>query len=241
MTLSIAIAGSTGRMGQTLVQALNSRTDCRVAHAGGLHDSAETLFAQADAVIDFTAPDYSAAIAQEATKGGKVHVIGTTGFTPAQQAEIVQAAKHARIVQSANYSLGVNVLEALAEQAARILADDYDIEIDEMHHRMKKDSPSGTALMLGRAAAKGRGMTLPPVNPDRNGERARGDIGFSVRRGGEVIGDHTVTLAGPGERLELVHKASSRDIYAHGAIRAALWAAGQKPGLYSMRDVLGLG
>lgn len=242
MTLTLAIAGSTGRMGQALLRLAAETPGVKLAHAGGLADTPQALFAGADAVIDFTAPDYTAAIAQACA--GKIHIIGTTGLSPAQQETVQAAAQRARIVQSANFSLGVNVLEALVERASALLQDDYDIEIDEMHHALKKDAPSGTALTLARAAAKGRNVDLAKhkvhYGEGQLGERKRGTIGMSVRRGGEVVGDHTVTLAGPGERLELSHKAGNRDIYAHGAIRAALWAATRKPGLYSMRDVLGI-
>jgi 4-hydroxy-tetrahydrodipicolinate reductase len=195
-------------------------------------------------VIDFTAPEASVAQARACAEIGSVHVIGTTGFTPAQTSAIQAAGSRARIVQSANFSLGVNVLSALVERAAALLDAEYDIEIDEMHHRLKKDSPSGTALLLAASAAKGRGIELSKAHRHYGegmlGERERGTIGMSARRGGEVVGVHTVTFAGPGETLELTHRAQDRGIYAHGAIKAALWAHAQPPGLYSMRDVLGL-
>ncbi len=178
-----------------------------------------------------------------AVRGG-IHVVGTTGFSPAEQKELESYAAKTRIVQSGNYSMAVNLMEKLVEQMARTLDDQYDIEIHEMHHKHKKDAPSGTALMLGRAAAKGRDVSLDDkkvaARDGITGERKAGDIGFSVQRGGDVVGIHTVTFAGAGEVLELKHQGFSRDIYAGGALRAALWAKSQKPGLYSMRDVLGL-
>jgi 4-hydroxy-tetrahydrodipicolinate reductase len=173
-----------------------------------------------------------------------VHVIGTTGFTPDDEARIKAAARHARIVKSGNMSLGINLLAALVRQAAQALADDFDIEIVEMHHRHKVDAPSGTALLLGDAAAKGRGIDLAEraicARDGHTGPRPPGDIGFATLRGGSVIGDHAVIFAGPDERLELGHKAQSRDIFARGALKAAQWAFDKKPGLYGMADVLGL-
>jgi 4-hydroxy-tetrahydrodipicolinate reductase len=264
--LKLGIAGCTGRMGQTLLEVAAGTKGCAVAIGSERAGPAESLireriqhiappamaltfdaaemFKFADAVIDFTAPDSTVALAKAAADTGKIHIIGTTGFEPHHLAAIQEAAKKARIVQSGNYSLGVNVLELLVEQAAKLLSDVYDIEVDEMHHNLKKDAPSGTALMLAKAAAKGRGVDFSKAKTHYGegqlGERVRGTIGMSVRRGGEVVGEHTVTLAGPGETLELTHRASSRSIYAHGAIKAAMWAADKPAGLYTMRDVLGL-
>ncbi|MBV8939819.1 MAG: 4-hydroxy-tetrahydrodipicolinate reductase [Alphaproteobacteria bacterium] len=255
-TVKLGIAGCTGRMGQALLEAAVSAPGCRVVTGGVraeeqagrnmppglvLAHTAKELMASSDVVIDFTAPEFTVELALEAA--GKALVTGTTGFSTAQQRALEEAAHYAVIVQSANFSIGVNVLEALVEQAARLLDDAYDIEVDEMHHRMKKDAPSGTALMLGRAAAQGREVDFAHARLYRKeglGEtRPRGAIGFSARRGGEVVGVHTVTFAGPGENLELTHRAFSRAIFAHGALRAARWAYGKKPGLYAMRDVLG--
>ena len=172
-------------------------------------------------------------------------VIGTTGMTPEEIEGLKDAAAKSVIVQAANMSVGVNLLLGLTEQTAAALGDDYDIEIVEMHHRQKADAPSGTALALGRAAADGRGVDLDKVSQrvrdGHTGPRKPGDIGFATLRGGDIAGDHTVIFAGDGERVELVHKASDRAVFARGAIRAARWIEGQKPGLYSMRDVLGLG
>lgn len=249
--MEIAIAGCMGRMGQALVAAV--KADKRFAFAGGSErpdfditscnfpvvSDASALVELADAVIDFTAPENTLAIAKAAATKGSVHIIGTTGFSPAQESELKGYATSARIVKSGNFSLGVNLMERLVEQAAKSLAENYDIELYEMHHKHKKDAPSGTALMLGEAAARGRGVALADKKMiDRDGIRKQGDIGFSVARGGDVVGIHTVTFAGPGEVIELKHQGFSREIYAAGALHAALWAAKQEPGLYSMRDVL---
>lgn len=263
--LSVAIAGCSGRMGLTLVRAASahpsfslvagserkgfkkSEIETQLAAAGCKNlmvtDDAAVMAKQAKAIIDFTTPEASVAVARAVAKTGGIHIIGTTGFTPAQQKEIEQCAKKACIVQSGNFSAGVNLLEALVEQAAQKLDDNYDIEISEMHHRHKKDAPSGTALMLGHAAARGRKVKLESkkvaARDGITGERKRGDIGFSVLRGGDVVGIHDVMFAGPGELLTLSHQGFSREIYANGALRAALWAAKKKPGLYSMKNVLG--
>ena len=197
-----------------------------------------------DGVIDFTAPAATVEIAALAAQARIVHIIGTTGLSPQDIARIEAAARHAPIVRSGNMSLGVNVLAAMVEKVARALDDGFDIEIVEMHHRMKVDAPSGTALLLGEAAAKGRGIDLASHSARGRdgitGARRRGDIGFAAVRGGSVIGEHAVIFAGQGERLELVHKAEDRGLFAQGAMRAALWARGRKPGHYSMRDVLGI-
>jgi 4-hydroxy-tetrahydrodipicolinate reductase len=207
------------------------------------HDP-ESLFAAADVVIDFTAPEATLRHAALAGRTGKALIIGTTGLSPAGAASIEAAARTAPIVWSANMSLGVTLLLDLVEQTARRLGPDYDIEILEMHHRLKRDAPSGTALGLGEAAARGRAVALDRAavrsRDGATGPRPEGAIGFATLRGGDVVGDHSVIFAGPGERLELTHKAGDRRIYARGALRAALWAAGRAPGLYGMKDVLGL-
>ncbi len=173
-----------------------------------------------------------------------MHVIGTTGLTAADEERLKAAARHCRIVRSGNMSLGVNLLAGLLRRAAAVLGPDYDIEILEMHHRHKVDAPSGTALLLGRAAAQGRGIDLAEsavrVRDGHTGARPEGAIGFASLRGGSVVGDHMVVLAGNGERIELTHRAESREIFVRGALRAALWAFDKKPGLYDMADVLGL-
>jgi 4-hydroxy-tetrahydrodipicolinate reductase len=202
------------------------------------------LFTRSEGVIDFTAPAATVEHAGLAAQARIVHVIGTTGLAPHDEDAIVAAARHAVIIKSGNMSLGVNLLAALVRKAAEVLGPDYDIEIVEMHHRMKVDAPSGTALMLGRAAADGRHIGLDEhsvrARDGHTGVRKRGDIGFAALRGGDVIGDHSVVFAGPSERIELTHRASDRQLFAHGAIQAALWGKGKPPGLYSMQDVLGL-
>lgn len=267
-TLKVAIAGAAGRMGRTLarivheapgvelVGGLEARGAPHVGHDMGrlaglgdldlpISDNPLELLARVDAMLDFTVPAASVALAGLAAQARIVHVIGTTGLSADDEAQIRAAARHARIVKSGNMSLGVNLLAALVRRAAQALGEEFDIEILEMHHRHKVDAPSGTALLLGEAAAAGRGIDLLSrslrARDGHTGARPTGDIGFAVLRGGNVVGDHAVILAGPDERLELTHKAQSRDIFARGAVKAALWASGQKPGLYSMADVLGLG
>lgn len=265
--LRVVVAGAGGRMGAANLRAIADHPDL-ILHAAldrpgavsigadagrlaGLPDqgivvtdnSAQAL-AGADAIVDFTAPSASVALAHLAARLGLVHVIGTTGCSPDDDAEIAEAAEAgARIVKSGNFSPGVVVLASLVERAAAALRD-YDIEIVEMHHSRKVDAPSGTALLLGEAAAKGRSVDLRTHSvrgrDGHTGVREAGTIGFASLRGGTVVGDHTVTFAGPAERIELSHRAEDRTIFANGAVRAALWAAGQPNGLYSMADVLGL-
>jgi 4-hydroxy-tetrahydrodipicolinate reductase len=265
--MRLVVAGAAGRMGRAVIRTIAATDGVVLAGAldapgGGVigHDSGElaglgrngiavsadapALFAGADGVVDFTVPAATVALAEQSSACGLVHVIGTTGFTPADEKAIAAAASRACIVKSGNMSLGVNLLAALTRRVAKTLDKSFDIEILEMHHNQKVDAPSGTALMLGRAAAEGRGIDL-----DRNSVRSRdgntgarhpGDIGFANLRGGSVVGEHTVIFAGPAERLELAHKAEDRMIFARGALHAAQWASAQKPGLYSMMDVLGL-
>ncbi|UJW84352.1 4-hydroxy-tetrahydrodipicolinate reductase [Devosia sp. SL43] len=209
-----------------------------------ISDDMDAALEGADAVIDFTAPAASVALAAKAASLGLVHVIGTTGCSEADDAAIATAAGNgAIVVKSGNFSMGVNVLASLVRKAASVLAE-YDIEIVEMHHNKKVDAPSGTALLLGEAAAAGRQIALRDhsvrVRDGHTGPREAGTIGFATLRGGTVVGDHQVILAGPSERIELNHRAEDRTIFANGAARAALWAADQAPGLYSMNDVLGL-
>jgi 4-hydroxy-tetrahydrodipicolinate reductase len=263
--LKIALAGATGRMGVSLVRALSSHPTLELVACGvragveslarahfeqaGLGfagelmvtDSAE-LVARGDAVIDFTRPAHTLELAKLVGAAGKVLVSGTTGFAANEKEALISASKHARIVWSANMSIGVTVLQRLVEQVAATLDADTDIEILEIHHRMKQDAPSGTALALGEAAARGRGVDLHDVwvksRDGITGARHAGSIGFATLRGGDVVGDHTVIFAGLGERVELSHKASSREIYARGALRAALWAAQKPNGFYTMHDVV---
>lgn len=263
MPMKIAIAGCLGRMGTTLIEtiqqdrqftlvAASERADLDVTDVqtqlaaydcGNLMVSSDVdaVVKVADAVIDFTTPESSLRMAEAVAKKGGIHIIGTTGFSPKQQKELEAYSKKARIVKAGNFSLGVAVLSHLVEKAAVLLDASYDIEIYEMHHRHKKDAPSGTALMLAEAAASARGIKLPAaIDTDRNHERKPGEIGFSVARGGDVVGLHRVSLSGAGEMVELSHQGFSRSIYANGALRAALWAKNKKPGLYGIQDVLGL-
>lgn len=265
--MKIGIVGCAGRMGMMLVNAVLDAEGCTLA--GGTErlgsdaldrdlgelvgrdrvgvpaeSDAAALFQRSDAVIDFTAPAATLAHAELAARLGRTLVVGTTGMSVADEARLREAANRTAIVYAPNFSVGVNLLMALTERAAAILADDYDIEIVEMHHRHKVDAPSGTALGLGRAAAAGRQVALDGVwcksRDGHTGARPKGEIGFATLRGGDVVGDHTVMFAADGERVELTHKASSRAVFAKGAVRAARWAEGKAPGLYTMRDVLGL-
>ena len=265
--MRLVIAGAGGRMGRTLVKAIADNKG--FALAGALEDArspllgwdagvlaglgengiklvgdAGPLLEKADGIVDFTAPAATLVFAALAAKAGKVHIIGTTGLSASDEAKIKDAAKSAVIVKSGNMSLGVNLLAALTRRVAKTLNNTFDIEILEMHHNQKVDAPSGTALLLGRAAAEGRGTDLDKHSvksrDGHTGARKPGDIGFAALRGGSVVGEHSVIFAGPAERIELVHKAEDRMIFARGALHAALWARAQKPGLYSMIDVLGL-
>jgi 4-hydroxy-tetrahydrodipicolinate reductase len=208
-----------------------------------IEDDALMLIAKADAIIDFTAPKVSVELADLAAQARIVHVCGTTGMTAEHDTRLKAAARHATIVKSGNMSLGVNMLAGLVKQAARALPG-FDIEIVEMHHRRKVDAPSGTALLLGEAAAEGRGRPLTalrtPAREGHTGTRAEGSIGFAALRGGTVIGDHSVILAGEGERIVLSHVAEDRAVFAQGALAAALWGQGKGPGLFDMQNVLGL-
>ena len=207
-------------------------------------DDPLTLFTKIDGIIDFTVPAATLALVDLAAQARIVHVIGTTGISAEGEARIKAAARHARIVKSGNMSLGVNLLASLVRKVAQTLGPEFDIEIVEMHHRHKIDAPSGTALLLGDAAAAGRNVNLADasvrVRDGHMGERPAGTIGFATLRGGSVVGEHSVIFAGAAERIELSHKAESRDIFARGAVRAAIWAMDKKPGLYAMSDVLGL-
>ncbi len=203
-----------------------------------------SLSAEADGILDFTVPRATIANVAIAAERGLIHIIGTTGLSISDDAVIQSVTSRAVVVKSGNMSLGVNLLAALVKRVAQSLDQDFDIEILEMHHRAKIDAPSGTALMLGEAAAAGRGVALGQHSArgrdGQTGARKRGDIGFASLRGGSVTGDHSVIFAGAMERIELTHRAEDRSMFAQGAIKAALWARGKKPGLYSMTDVLGL-
>jgi len=265
--MKIAVAGAAGRMGRELVRAIHARTDCVMTGAleqmgslalgqdagllAGLGklgvpitSDALELFAKVDAVLDFTAPQASVEFAALAANARIVHVLGTTGLGPEDEKKIAAAARHATIVTAGNMSLGVNLLAALTRKVAEALDADYDIEILEMHHRHKVDAPSGTALALGERVAAARGRRLEDLavytRQGRVGPRVPGTIGFSVSRGGNIVGEHTVRFIGAEEELSFTHEAQDRKMFARGALRAARWVAGRAPGLYSMADVLGL-
>ncbi len=210
-----------------------------------ISDNINPLLAKADAIIDFSIPKASLKIAKLAAKHKLIHIIGTTGFSQQEEQKIAQAAKEgAIIVKSGNMSLGVNLLASLVKRAALLLDEDFDIEIVEMHHNKKIDAPSGTALLLGEAAASGRNIDLSEnavfAREGIVGARKKGSIGFATLRGGSVIGEHSVIFAGQSERLILSHRAENRSLFAAGALKAALWAKGKNPGLYSMQDVLNI-
>lgn len=265
--MRLTVVGAAGRMGRTLIRAVADTPGVELAgaieQAGNPHlgDDAGTLaglgeagiavtddplsaFVKSDGVLDFTVPAATVAFAELTAQARIVHVIGTTGLSEADEARIEATARHAAVVKAGNMSLGVNLLAALVRQAAQALDPDFDIEVVEMHHRHKVDAPSGTALMLGRAAAEGRGIDLDThaimSREGHTGERPRGAIGFATLRGGSVVGEHSVVLAGEGERITLSHAAGDRSLFARGGVRAALWGRDRKPGLYSMADVLGL-
>jgi 4-hydroxy-tetrahydrodipicolinate reductase len=265
--MRLIVAGAGGRMGRTLVRAIADTDGVILAGAVDAPGSAvigrdagelaglgangikvmadpAPLLDQADGLIDFTIPAATIAFAEIVAQKGRVHVIGTTGLSPENEKLIAVAAQRSVVVKSGNMSLGVNLLAALVRRVARTLDAEFDIEIVEMHHNKKVDAPSGTALMFGRAAAEGRNIDLESHSErgrdGHTGARCPGNIGFAALRGGTVVGDHHVIFAGPAERLELVHRAEDRMIFARGALKAALWGRGRQPGLYGMADVLGL-
>ncbi len=265
--IKIGIVGAAGRMGKMLIEeagatpgAVLAAASERAGHEAVGQDAgtfaglkpvgvrigaaAEDVFKASDVVIDFTVPKATAVHAALAVSAKKALVIGTTGIEGAEAQAIRDAGRSAPIVWAPNMSAGVNLMFALTERVAKALGPDYDIEVLEMHHRHKVDAPSGTALGLGEAAARGRSVALKDVaargRDGITGARKSGAIGFAALRGGDVVGDHYVIFAGEGERLELVHKASSRRIYSKGALRAARWVMGRAPGVYDMADVLGI-
>jgi 4-hydroxy-tetrahydrodipicolinate reductase len=264
--MKVAVMGVAGRMGQELVRAAHA-AGCSIV--GGVEQEgspvigsdigvvsglaplgvpvtsdAIDVISRCDGILDFTSPGATVEFAGLAANARVVHVIGTTGLSAEDEAQLAAAARHAPIIKAGNMSLGVNLLVALARRVAEALDEDFDIEIVEMHHRDKVDAPSGTALMLGAAAAEGRGIDLDKravrARDGHTGPRQRGDIGFATLRGGSVVGDHRVIFAGAGERVELAHVAGDRSIFARGAVKALQWGYGKAPGLYSMSDVLGL-
>ncbi|MFC0201268.1 4-hydroxy-tetrahydrodipicolinate reductase [Paracoccus rhizosphaerae] len=263
----VVVTGASGRMGQMLIRLILDSPDLRLVGAleraghdwigrdigtamGGapagvaVSDDAVTAIAQAQAVIDFTAPAATVAFAELTAQARAVHVIGTTGFEAEHLAALKAAARHAPIIRAGNMSLGVNLLVGLTRKVAAALGTDWDIEVVESHHRHKVDAPSGTALMLGEAAASGRGAKLAdlrtPAREGITGAREPGSIGFAAIRGGDVVGEHDVIFATEGERIVLRHLATDRAIFARGAIRAAIWGQDKGPGEYDMHDVLAL-
>jgi 4-hydroxy-tetrahydrodipicolinate reductase len=265
--MRLIVAGAGGRMGRALTRVISETPGAVLAGAleapgsellgkdagvlaglpaNGVELSADlwSMSANADGILDFTVPAATIANVAIAAQRGLVHVIGTTGLSSSDDAVIRSVTSRAIVVKSGNMSLGVNLLAALVKRVAKSLDDSFDIEIVEMHHRNKIDAPSGTALMLGEAAAAGRGIQLGTHSArGRDGEtgvRRTGDIGFASLRGGSVTGDHSVIFAGSMERIELTHRAEDRTMFAQGAVKAALWARDKQPGLYTMTDVLGL-
>jgi 4-hydroxy-tetrahydrodipicolinate reductase len=259
----VAIAGASGKMGQALIEAVSASADLELAAAldvatspaigsdataflgrpGGVIVSADarTALAGSEVLIDFTRPEGTLAHLALCRELGIAAVVGTTGLSPEQKAEIAAHAEHIAIVMAPNMSVGVNVVLKLLDVAARVLGEGFDVEIVETHHRMKVDAPSGTALKMGEVVAAGQGKSLDAVAAfDRNGQRKRGSIGFAALRGGDIVGDHTVLFAGNGERVEITHRATSRATYAEGSLRAARFVLGQKSGLFGMDQVLGL-
>jgi 4-hydroxy-tetrahydrodipicolinate reductase len=266
--MNIVVTGAAGRMGRTLIATIAATPGATLSAAleregsafvgmdsgvlAGLEANGITVttdaiaaIAMADAIVDFTSPDATVAFSVLAAQARATHIVGTTGLQVAHIEALKAAARHTVVMQSGNMSLGVNLLSVLVEQAAKTLAaSGWDIEIAEMHHKHKVDAPSGTALMLGEAASRGRGIDLSNnavrVRDGHTGARTQGTIGFATLRGGSVVGEHSVLFAGEGETVELSHRAIDRSIFARGAVHAALWGQGKKPGFYSMRDVLGL-
>jgi len=270
VSLSIAVAGASGRMGRMLIDAVLASGDCRLSgaldvpgspfvgqdaavlsssaagKATGVEVTADLKrgLAGAQVLIDFTRPEGTMAHLVACRELGVRAVIGTTGLTPEQKATIGAQAQHVAVVLAPNMSVGVNVMLRLVENAARLLGEGYDLEVTEIHHKHKIDAPSGTALALGEALARARGVTLAEegvfTRHGHTGERRPGSIGFAALRGGDIVGDHTVLYCGPGERLEITHRSASRVNYAEGSLRAARFVAGQAKGLFGMADVLGL-
>jgi 4-hydroxy-tetrahydrodipicolinate reductase len=265
--VGIAVAGASGRMGRMLIRAVQEEPRARLTGVterpghkwigrdlglclgGGetgiaVSDDPLEVFAASQALLDFTTPAATVAHSVLAAQARLTHVIGTTGLERADIERLAAAARHAVIVRAGNMSVGVNLLTVLARRVAEALGADYDVEIVEMHHRHKVDAPSGTALMLGEAVAAGRRVNLADVRESgrdgQTGPRGEGAIGFASLRGGDVIGEHEVVFAGPGERISLGHVATDRMLFARGAVRAALWGQHQEPGQYNMIDVLGL-
>jgi 4-hydroxy-tetrahydrodipicolinate reductase len=242
MSLNILLNGARGKMGAA-VAAAAAQMGVTVAASTDQGDDLRAAIRAVDTVVDFSSPEATRGLLELAAANGKPVVIGTTGHTPGEKAELLRLAARIPCVWAGNFSVGVNLLFALTRRAARALGDEYDTEVVEMHHRMKKDAPSGTAERLLEIILEERRLDRDSLRHGRKGitgERARSEVGIHSLRGGDVIGDHTVVFAGPGERLELTHRASDRAVFAHGALRAALWVVAREPGVYDMQDVLGL-
>ena len=266
-TLNIAIMGAGGRMGRMLVREVTMTDDCRISGATDREDSGylgedagalagirdlgvkirsdpAVAIAESHAVIDFTTPAATVEHARLCARVNAAHIVGTTGLSAGDEEALKRAARHAQVVYAPNMSVGVTLMLALTEKAASVLGEEYDVEVVEMHHRHKVDAPSGTALGLGKAAARGRKVAHEDVaiyaREGHTGTRPAGKIGYAALRGGDVVGEHTIIFAGAGERIEIGHRATDRRIFAAGALRAARWARRQPYGLYTMRDVLGL-
>ena len=242
--MKIVIVGAAGRMGKMLVALADAHPTLEVVAKVDVAEGYDKTWpAGTEAVIDFSFHSAVPAFVAKAAEEGLAYVLGTTGLSAEEQQAVDAAAKRIPVVQSGNYSLGVNLLLNLVKTAAKVLGPEYDVEVVEMHHRHKKDAPSGTALMLAKAAAAGRGVDFDAAavygRKGIVGERPEGEIAVHALRGGSVVGDHTVMFAGEVERVELTHRAQSREAFAAGALKAAQWAAGRQPGIYTMRDVLG--
>lgn len=242
--LQILVTGCKGRMGQAVIQAVDRDSDCVVGAAVDVGDSLEDALVKCDAVIDFTTHHFSSELVAACLKHRKALVIGTTGHTAEEREQIQEASRTIPLVLAPNFSVGVNTLFWLTRQAARILGEPFDLEVVEMHHRMKTDSPSGTARRLVEILCEETNVSYDKDTRHGRfgdvGARTKKEIGVHALRGGDVVGDHTVVFANVGERVELTHKASSRDTFANGAVRAAKWLAGKPAGIYDMQDVLGL-
>jgi 4-hydroxy-tetrahydrodipicolinate reductase len=241
---NVIIAGAKGRMGQALLRCAEANPGIKITGQVGREQNLRDYIAAGDVVVDFTFHASTVALAQICAEQHKAMVIGTTGHDEKEQKEIARLAQEMPLVWASNFSTGVNTLFWLTRKATEVLGANFDIEVVEMHHRMKKDAPSGTAKTLAQIAAEARAHDAPSVlrhgREGLVGERPQAEIGVHSLRGGDVVGDHTVIFAANGERLELTHKASTRDTFATGALRAAQWVVGKKPGIYDMQDVLGL-
>ncbi|HBG46792.1 MAG TPA: 4-hydroxy-tetrahydrodipicolinate reductase [Deltaproteobacteria bacterium] len=265
--IKVAVTGAAGRMGRAIINSIDQNPRTELAGALEREDSpftgkdageiigigkmgvrimedSEKAFKKADVIIDFSTPEATMKILEEAVRSGKAMVIGTTGFSLHQRDEIKELARGARVVMAPNMSIGVNLLLKLVHEAATVVGREYDMEIIEAHHRLKKDAPSGTALKIAEVAANAVGRDLEKVGVYERkgiiGERRPEEIGIQTIRAGDIVGDHTIIFAGPGERVEITHKASSRDTFAAGAVKAAVWVMDKPNGLYDMQDVLGL-